>query len=75
MLIKKKSMISGKISTMDLNITEEQMARYNAGGGLVQDIFPQLTAVEREFLMTGITEEEWEEHISDPDELETGSKE
>jgi hypothetical protein len=26
---------------------------------LVQDAFPNLTAAEREFLMTGITDEEW----------------
>jgi hypothetical protein len=28
-------------------------------GTMVQDAFPNLTAAEREFLMTGITDEEW----------------
>jgi hypothetical protein len=56
-------MISGKENTLDLNITEEQLTRYNAGDGLIQNIFPDLTPGEREFLMTGITEEEWDKHL------------
>ena len=30
-------------------------------GSLIQDVFPELTANEREFIMTGITPQEWEE--------------
>jgi hypothetical protein len=63
MKITKISIISGKENTLDLDITEEQLARYNAGDGLVQNIFPDLTPGEREFLMTGITEEEWDKHL------------
>jgi hypothetical protein len=63
MKITKISMISGKENTLDLNITEEQLTRYNAGDGLIQNIFPDLTPGEREFLMTGITEEEWDKHL------------
>ena len=35
---------------------------------LVQQVFPDLTADEREFLMTGITAEEWDTHLSPADE-------
>ena len=60
MLITRKSLISGNINTMSLPITEEQ---YNAWeqGTLVQDAMPHLTPDEREFVMSGITPEEWAE--------------
>jgi len=46
---------------MDLNVTEEQLNRYNSGRFTIQDCFPNLSADEREFIKTGITPEEWEE--------------
>ena len=60
MLITRKSLISGNINTMSLPITEEQ---YNAWeqGTLVQVAMPHLTPDEREFVMSGITPEEWAE--------------
>ena len=60
MLITRKSLISGNINTMSLPITEEQ---YNAWeqGTLVQDAMPHLSPDEREFVMSGITPEEWAE--------------
>ena len=63
MIIKKTSIISGEENTLDLDITEEQLQRFNAGDGLVQEIFPHLAPSEREFLMTGITEVEWDKHV------------
>ena len=60
MLITRKSLISGNINSMALPITEEQ---YNAWeqGTLVQVAMPHLSPDEREFVMTGITPEEWTE--------------
>jgi hypothetical protein len=58
MLITNKSRLSGKVHTMDLNVTEEQIKRFE-DGELVQVVFPHLTADEREFILTGITAEEW----------------
>ena len=60
MLITRKSLISGNINSMSLPITEEQ---YNAWeqGTLVQDAMPHLSPDEREFVMSGITPEEWAE--------------
>jgi hypothetical protein len=62
MMVIRQSMISGKTNTMELDISEAQLARWQSGG-LVQDVFPHLTDDEREFLMTGITKEEWDQHI------------
>jgi hypothetical protein len=44
---------------MELNITEEQLAAWR-DGMLIQTAMPQLTPDEREFLMTGISKEEWD---------------
>ena len=64
MLITRKSLISGNINTMSLPITEEQ---YNAWeqGTLVQVAMPHLSPDEREFIMTGITPEEWADNFGD----------
>lgn len=61
MIITRQSQYSGKTNTMDLNITASQWAQYCAGVGCIQDIFPQLTPDQREFIKTGIMAEEWEE--------------
>ena len=58
MKITRTSIISGITRTMDLNITLEQAIDYEEGMK-IQYAFPNLTASEREFFMTGITDEEW----------------
>lgn len=59
MLIAKTSMISGVTRTMDLDVTEEQINAWQ-NGMLIQRAFPLLSVDEREFLMTGITPDEWD---------------
>ena len=59
MLIERKSMVSGKVHAMDLDVTQEQMDAWSAGM-YIQDAMPQLSDGEREFMMTGITPEEWD---------------
>lgn len=58
MLITKKSPVTKRDNTMDLPITQEQLRRWDSGE-LVQKVFPHLTADQREFLMTGMTPEDW----------------
>lgn len=60
MLVTKKSSISGKINSMELPITEAQLEAHQ-NGELVQDVFPNLSVEEREFLISGITPNEWKE--------------
>lgn len=60
MQITKTSRISGTVSTMDLDITSEQLDRIEAGIELIQNIVPHLSSDEREFLITGITPQEWD---------------
>ena len=59
MIITRQSPISGKIHSLDLDITEEQVAAWQAGA-YIQNAFPNLSPDEREFLKTGITAQEWE---------------
>jgi hypothetical protein len=59
MQVTRTSPFTGITRTLDLNITAAQVAKYNRGE-LLQNCFPQLSAGEREFFKTGITDEEWE---------------
>ena len=59
MKVTRTSTLSGTVRTLDLNVLPGQMESYNAGA-LLQDAFPQLSQADREFIKTGITEEEWD---------------
>lgn len=59
MKVTRKSLHSGQINTLEIPCTEEQMERFIRREDLVQNIFPDLTKEQREFIMTGITAEEW----------------
>jgi len=48
---------------MELNITPVQITQYAMGNTLIQDVFPDLTSDEREFIKTGITAEDWEKFL------------
>ena len=57
--VEKHSILTGKQNVMFLPVTEVEIAKWLAEGTLVQDAFPQLSDSAREFLMSGITPEEW----------------
>lgn len=67
MLITRKSMLSGIERTRDLPVTEEQFTHWNAGM-MLQDAFSNLSAGDREFIKTGITDEEWDDLFKNEDE-------
>ena len=71
MLVTRKSMVSDKFHTFDLPVTQEQLDEYFNGdirGRLIQDIFPDLDPDQREFILTGITPEEWDQTFP-PDDM------
>jgi len=70
MLVKKKSALTGNVNEMDLPITEEQLQRWYKGVNLIQKIFPDLTPSQREFLMTGATQEEWDNQFGEDEDEE-----
>ena len=59
MIVNRVSSVSGKSNSMELNITEKQLKDWKSGV-LAQEAFPNLSDNEREFIMTGITPEEWD---------------
>jgi hypothetical protein len=61
MKITKVSMLSKLERSLELDVTDEEIKAWKAGM-LIQDAMPRLNENEREFIMTGITAEEWEKH-------------
>jgi hypothetical protein len=59
MKISRVSRFTGKTHEMELPITQRQIYRFN-NGEMVQDVFPDLTPGQREFILTGVTQEEWD---------------
>lgn len=64
----RKSILSGKIHKMEIPITEDDFNAYLHSNQNIQDYFPQLTAEQREFLRTGITQEEWDAATAEEDD-------
>ena len=58
------------MNSMILNTDKKSLDEYYKGSDrLVQDIFPNLDADEREFIMTGYTPEDWDS-IFPPEDFE-----
>jgi hypothetical protein len=60
MIVKRTSLISGITREKDLDVTKDQIQRHRDGEKL-QNVFPHLSQSDREFIKTGITDEEWNE--------------
>ena len=60
MLITRQSPFSGKMNSIEINVSQEQLERWERGEDLIQRLMPNLSADEREFIMTGNTKEDWE---------------
>lgn len=63
MLITRTSPFTGTTITMNIDVTQAQLDAWQAGT-LIQDAMPNVSADDREFIMTGITPEEWDELFS-----------
>lgn len=62
MRIVRRSPFSGKFNVREIDVEPEQIDAWQ-GGLLIQYAMPNLSADDREFLMTGITPEEWDAHF------------
>lgn len=58
MLITRQSLITGTTRTLDIPVSQEQLDLWKSGV-YIQDAMPELPQELREFIMTGITAEEW----------------
>lgn len=60
MQVTKKSALTSKTHTLEIDITEEQWNRWK-GGEMIQNVAPHLSVDDREYLISGATKEEWDE--------------
>lgn len=67
-VIEKRSPLTGKWNKMEINCTYEQFARWREGG-LIQNVMPQLSADEREFLISGCMPGEFEKLMGPENEF------
>lgn len=65
--ITKKSTLTGIVRTKEFPITEDQYLAWQSGI-LIQEAMPNLSLEDREFIITGITKEEWDEHFPEEEE-------
>ena len=67
--VTRQSVITKKINTMELPITQEHLDIYETVGDiLIQDAFPNLDAEQREFILTGVTPQEWNDTFGGDEE-------
>ncbi len=69
MKITRYSMLSGKLHSMEIDVTDEQIRNY-LDGMLIQRAMPNISAEEREFIHSGITPEEWNQTFAEETENE-----
>lgn len=67
MLIRKLSIWSGKLHSVDLPINADQLRRWQ-NGEMVQDVFPDLEPWQREYLINGMTQDELVDAFGKADE-------
>ena len=60
MQITRKSPLTGEVNTMEINVTAAQILAWE-NGELAQSAFPDASPSEREFIMSGYTDFDWDE--------------
>lgn len=70
MYIKRKSVISGIERTRNIPVNPDDYMAWQAGLGSIQDLMPYLADNDREFILSGITPEEWDEMFAEADKEE-----
>lgn len=65
MIITRTSAMTGITRTMDLPITPAQFEQWQSGA-MIQDALSNLSSDDREFILNGITKEEWDAEFCNP---------
>jgi hypothetical protein len=60
-----RSIFTRQVHVVRMNISREQFENWYFHNVPIQIALPDLTAAEREFLMTGVTREEWDRMLKD----------
>lgn len=73
MKITRTSIVTGITRTLDINITEEQLQAWK-DGMFIQDAAPHLSPDDREFIISGITPDEWDEVMVNKEDSNKGDE-
>jgi hypothetical protein len=65
MIIKRKSVISGIERIRNIPVNPEDYAMWEKGYGNIQDLMPYLNDSDREFILSGIVDSEWDNVFSE----------
>lgn len=65
MQIKRKSVISGIERTRNIPVDPNDYMLWETGTVNIQDVMPYLSDSDREFILSGITDEEWDNAFSE----------
>ncbi len=69
--VTRNSPFSGEVHTLEIPCSPTAYRDYMAGKtGMIQEALPNVPAELREFILTGITPEEWDKYIGSDDEPE-----
>lgn len=71
MLITRTSPFSGKVNTLEVPCTQEQIDRWQAGA-MIQDAMPNVPPALREFVKTGYTPDDWKKIFPEEEDEEVG---
>lgn len=66
MIIERISPLTGKRNKLEIDVTADQLSAWSRGQ-LIQDAMPNLTPAEREFIMTGMLEDEFDSLFKNTD--------
>jgi hypothetical protein len=61
MKIIRNNPFTGKLVEKEIDVKPEDLEAWENGEGNIQNIMPYLSADDREFIMTGILPEQWED--------------
>ena len=68
MKITRTSVVSGVERTRDVPVDPRDLMAWQAGTGSIQMVMPYLSDSDREFILSGIVDSEWEEAFREEDE-------
>lgn len=69
MEITRTSILSGVTRTKNIDVTMNQLQKWSEGAN-IQDVMGNLSVDDREFIMTGITPEEWNDTFGEEELLD-----
>ncbi len=73
MLFERRSVVSGIVRTLDIDVTDAQIEAWE-NGRPIDLAMPNISDSEREFILTGITNDEWDETFAESDDYDEGDE-